>query len=400
MAEFILKDRNGKGQTFNTDAIFVQGTDGELVQFTQGGGGANPDANDPVYYVTFMNGDQVFYVRPVAENDNCADVVNKGWCAKPTKESTATEVFTYSGLSETDGGDPNTSILNNITADKTVYATYTVSERKYTITYLDEDGSVMKTEQLSYGAMPSYKPKKDGYLISWSPELTTVTADATYTAVWVVSYVVDAGQCGDTATWVFKNDGTLTISGSGAITDYSGTNEPWKSYRSSITKIVVEEGITRLGKKAFYSCKATEVILPEGLLSIGQYAFYGGKFTSITLPSSLTEIEQYAFYSSQITSIVIPDNVTRLEMGVLDYCYELTSITIGRGVTYIHCAQFKQTTKLTSATFRVTTGWTWSKNASETRTNVTYNLSFSSTAANALKASNSSGNGYIYWYRE
>ena len=126
MAEFILKDRNGKDQTFNTDAIFVQGTDGELVQFTQGtggsdvtlleglsfeldfsngdmpfaapsgyavksaivkkpdtlipaniksgvevagitgtlsGGGANPDANDPVYYVTFMNGNQKLYVR-------------------------------------------------------------------------------------------------------------------------------------------------------------------------------------------------------------------------------------------------------------------------------------------------------------------------------------------------
>lgn len=38
MAEFILKDRYGKEQTFNHDTIFVQGTDGELVQFTEGEG--------------------------------------------------------------------------------------------------------------------------------------------------------------------------------------------------------------------------------------------------------------------------------------------------------------------------------------------------------------------------
>lgn len=40
MAEYILKDSRGKEQTFADDKIFVQGTDGELVQFTMGTGEA------------------------------------------------------------------------------------------------------------------------------------------------------------------------------------------------------------------------------------------------------------------------------------------------------------------------------------------------------------------------
>lgn len=38
MAEFILKDQYGKEKVFDHDKIFVQGTDGELVQFTEGTG--------------------------------------------------------------------------------------------------------------------------------------------------------------------------------------------------------------------------------------------------------------------------------------------------------------------------------------------------------------------------
>ena len=38
MAEFILKDRNGKEKTFDKETIYVQGTDGELKSFTHGAG--------------------------------------------------------------------------------------------------------------------------------------------------------------------------------------------------------------------------------------------------------------------------------------------------------------------------------------------------------------------------
>jgi hypothetical protein len=151
-------------------------------------GGANPDANDPVYYVTFMNGDQKLYVRPVASGDSCADVKAKGWIETPTKESTVESTFTYSGWSATDGGTANTTaVLQNIKADKTVYAAYTASPRTYTITYYDSDGvTVLKTETLAYGTTPTYSPTKTGVSFSgWVPALAEVTGDASYTATWI-----------------------------------------------------------------------------------------------------------------------------------------------------------------------------------------------------------------------
>lgn len=40
--------------------------------------------------------------------------------------------------------------------------------------------------------------------------------------------VVDRGICGDNVTWVLTDDGTLTISGAGAMYDFTGRFEaPW-----------------------------------------------------------------------------------------------------------------------------------------------------------------------------
>ena len=60
------------------------------------------------------------------------------------------------------------------------------SNSSFTITYYDSDGTtVLKTENLAYGAMPSYAPTKDGYMFGgWSPELSVVTGDASYVSSW------------------------------------------------------------------------------------------------------------------------------------------------------------------------------------------------------------------------
>lgn len=62
---------------------------------------------------------------------------------------------------------------------------------KYTITWVDEDGTVLATEEYDGGSMPEYKgetPTKasddtyDYTFSNWSPALTVVTADTTYKA--------------------------------------------------------------------------------------------------------------------------------------------------------------------------------------------------------------------------
>ncbi len=84
----------------------------------------------------------------------------------------------------------------------------------------------------------------------------------------------------DCLTYTVDGD-TLTISGAGAIPDYTQFECPWYIFRKQITKIVVEDGVTKIGDYAFYDMdKVTEVSVPESVTEIGQYAigynYYNG----------------------------------------------------------------------------------------------------------------------------
>lgn len=87
-----------------------------------------------------------------------------------------------------------------------------------------------------------------------------------------------SGTCGDNLTWDFAN-GVLTISGTGAMTNYSSSSSsraPWYDYRSSIKSVVIEEGVTSIGNYAFNACSGlTSVTIPNSVTSIGRSAFYG-----------------------------------------------------------------------------------------------------------------------------
>lgn len=74
---------------------------------------------------------------------------------------------------------------------------------------------------------------------------------------------------------------TLTIETPGCVSEIpSGT---FKNLLS-LEKVTLGEGITKIGKEAFYGCNnLTTVILPDSLTYIGDYAFTGCGFTSITL---------------------------------------------------------------------------------------------------------------------
>ena len=181
---FILKDWYGKEQVFNQDKIFVRDENGELVQFTKGAG-ASPD----VRYVTFMSYDGLveYGKKAVAVGDDCADPIARGVFATPTRESDVQYNYTFYGWATTANGAADSKWNKAIMEDKTVYANFASSVRYYTITYYDNDGTtVLKTESLAYGTTPSYVPKKTDYTFTgWTPEITAVIGNASYTASWV-----------------------------------------------------------------------------------------------------------------------------------------------------------------------------------------------------------------------
>ena len=66
--------------------------------------------------------------------------------------------------------------------------------------------------------------------------------------------VTESGVCGANANWTLDG-GTLTISGSGATVSWmSSSKVPWNKYRSRITSVVIEKGITSIGTYAFMGC--------------------------------------------------------------------------------------------------------------------------------------------------
>ena len=74
--------------------------------------------------------------------------------------------------------------------------------------------------------------------------------------------IVDSGNCGEKATWVLYDDGTLKICGSGRMADYTtlqGSCSPWARYGDEILHIIID-GVSYIGKNSFYDCNKAKAI--------------------------------------------------------------------------------------------------------------------------------------------
>ena len=145
-----------------------------------------------------------------------------------------------------------------------------------------------------------------------------------------------AGYCGGeddgtNLTWNYDN-GTLTIIGTGAMADYaSPESSPWYIYRDSIVSVIIEPGVTSVGKFALRDCTTlTNVSLPEGFLSIGTAAFLGCySLQVIDLPSTLTTLGNSAFSQCfGLERMYIPSSVTFLGDAPFSLCCSLTEIVV------------------------------------------------------------------------
>lgn len=327
-----------RAKTGKSDSLTLDQMPTEIANIT-GGGGSSAD----VRYVTFTNpATGETFVKPVAVGDDCVDVVAKGLWATPTQESTAQYDYAFANSwSAEPNGSSDANILNNITEDKTVYAVFTATLRYYTITWMDEDGTTLKTESKAYGSVPSYTPTKDGYKFEgWTPALSPVTGDATYTAAWKE---VTGGSCGTNATWLLE-DGVLTISGTGTITAKGATSYPWYPNINIIKEVIIEDGITEVPSEAFYAYT---------------------KLEKVTIGDTVAVIDTGAFQSCDILSdVTLGSGLTEMGQRVFNGCSKLTTITIPASVTLMDARIFSTTLK--SAIFENPNGWWWAYNTGNT----------------------------------
>ena len=161
-----------------------------------------------------------------------------------------------------------------------------------------------------------------------------------------VPYGVSAqasGTLNSKMSWYLEKNGVLTISGTGAMPNFNNIGAPWYQYRTSIKKVVVEEGITSIGSYAFTRCNImTEVSLPSTLLMINTYAFDNCRsLSSIDLPNKLWKIETNAFSECvALTRIELPDSVTTVGSSVFSTCHNLKYVKLSAGMKEIPDSMF------------------------------------------------------------
>ncbi|MBR5296150.1 MAG: leucine-rich repeat domain-containing protein, partial [Clostridia bacterium] len=137
----------------------------------------------------------------------------------------------------------------------------------------------------------------------------------------LVEMPVFAATSGTTGScrWSVENS-VLTISGNGAMGNYDYT------YASDYTTLITS---------APWGTNIKAVVIEEGVTTVGKYAFFGcSKIASVSLPDSLITIRESAFRDCEfLYSVTIPDRVTKVEPFAFRGCLSLTSITIGESVT-------------------------------------------------------------------
>ena len=200
------------------------------------------------------------------------------------------------------------------------------------------------------------------------------------------------GDCGDALYWEFSMDtGVLRIYGTGAMYDYDtdeGSRSPWAEYEASITSVVIDEGVTRIGTRAFHRCASIVTIsIPASVTSMGSSPFFGcasleaitvdqnnNNFrsvdgilfnkamnrlmlypmnkagTSYAVPAGVTIIDGF-FGNRNLVSVSLPPSIYALSVYAFRSCESLETVVISGKITSFGMMAFDNCPNLSTAVF-------------------------------------------------
>ncbi|MBQ3431413.1 MAG: fibronectin type III domain-containing protein [Clostridia bacterium] len=167
-----------------------------------------------------------------------------------------------------------------------------------------------------------------------------------------------SGACGTSATFSYNPESaTLRVSGTGEMKNFalgeSSTEPPWYNYKDEIKNVVIENGITTVGRcsfinsgielvsiansvtqllgSCFMNCPYLKTaVLPDSIKGVATSTFYGATgLESIILSQNLPEISNFMFADcTSLKRVMIPESVKTIGLYAFKDCASLEQINI------------------------------------------------------------------------
>lgn len=154
------------------------------------------------------------------------------------------------------------------------------------------------------------------------------------------------GKAGDGCGWSLDDRGHLIISGEGAMYDFVDGAQPdyVSRYRDRISKVTIEEGITKIGACSFAGLPVKEAWIGLGVSEIGNAAFNNcHKLDSVVIPSSVEKIGAHAFSYSGLSDVLICEGVKEIGSSAFAHCSGLDRINLPYSVEQVGDYAFSYT---------------------------------------------------------
>ncbi len=184
--------------------------------------------------------------------------------------------------------------------------------------YSDGTKKEIPAGDCTFGSFDSSTPGEKRLTVSYGGKGTVVSLTVEQQDTSVMK-----GSCGNNVSFTLdKDSGVLNISGKGDMDDFSLSyvildngspgvkcSAPWSAEASRISKVVVEDGVTRIGSYSFYDCtKLKDVRLSGSVKILGASSFRGCSSLEIfNIPAGLEDMEDEVFINCKKLSAFSAD---------------------------------------------------------------------------------------------
>lgn len=309
-----------------------------------------------LYYYNH-DGSVLLYTETIRDGGN-----GGAYTGRPERAATAANSYTFIGWSrKKDSITADADALQNIVADRRVYAAYSIEGRTYTIRFYNGTTLLQTSPNIPYEGGTSYtgeKPVKTGTdypddyeFIGWSPAPEKITGDtdcyAQYRYVGFVSLrLIEHSLSGAYQNDRVKTIGRYALSGNADLTSVSfgAVTEVANSAFSGCSNLVsvdMPETLS-ISESAFSQCRKLRTISIPKAKRVGMNAFTQCSALNDIDMRDLETIESESFYyCTNLKNVLFGAKIKSIGYGAFRYCSGMKgSVTFGKNLTSIQGSAF------------------------------------------------------------